>query len=154
MHRRHRVPGVGQVPRAELGGQLAEPGRQHGGVLGGKLPRHPDLGQVTVRVRQRHAGFPRPSQAAQGHLPRRGIIATGQPGIQLGEQVLPPGQQRRRVSQPHRLPGDPPALLIHDLADSGPPTVGDHEPGADSGAPTVGDHRARADSDPSTIGDR
>jgi hypothetical protein len=28
VHRRHRVPGVGQAPHAELGGQLAEPSRQ------------------------------------------------------------------------------------------------------------------------------
>jgi len=44
---------------AELGGQLAEPGRQHRRVLGRQLPGHRDFAQVTVGVLQRHAGLAR-----------------------------------------------------------------------------------------------
>ena len=83
--------------------------------------------------------FP-PPQATQGYRPRPETIATGQPGFQLGEQVLSPGQQRRRISKPHRLPGDSPALLIDELADSG--------------CSSVGDYGARPDGDPATVGDR
>ena len=50
MHRRHRVPSVGHVADAELGGQLAEPCHQHGRIFAGKLPGHPGLVQVAVRV--------------------------------------------------------------------------------------------------------
>ena len=103
MHRRHRVPGIGQAPGAELGGQLAEPGRQHGGVLGGKLPRHPDLGQVTVGILHRHAGLPGAPQPAQRDDPRPGAITGRQPGIQRRQQLLAPGQHRRPGGQPHRL---------------------------------------------------
>ena len=126
VHRRHRVPGIGQVPGAELGGQLAEPGRQHRGVLGGKLPRHPDLVQMTVGILHRHAGLPCSPQPIQGHRPRRGTITSRQPGIQLGEQ-RPPARPAAAAGAP-AAPASPypPAMLIHDLADSCPRTVGDH----------------------------
>ena len=60
MHRRHRVPDIGQAPGAELGGQLAEPDRQHCRILGRELPRHPDLGQVTVAYSTAALVFPAP----------------------------------------------------------------------------------------------
>ncbi len=123
MHRGHRVPRVEQVPGPELGGQLTEPGRQHRRVLGGELPGRLNFSQVTVRVLQRHAGLPRASQATQGHCPRLRTVTAGQPDVQLREQVLPPGQDRRRVCQPHRLARDSRPLLHH-LADSDPGTVG------------------------------
>ena len=123
VHRRHRIPDISDIPGPELGCQLTEPVSQHRRSLGGQLPGHPDLGQVTVRVRQRHAGLPGTSKPAQGHSPRHRTIATGQPGMQVSEQILAPGQQRRRVGQPHRLAGDPWALLHH-LTYRGPAAVG------------------------------
>jgi hypothetical protein len=54
VHRDHRVPALGG---AELGGQLAEPGRQHSRVLGAELPGHHHLAQLAVGVLQRHAGL-------------------------------------------------------------------------------------------------
>ena len=124
VHRRHRIPGISDIPGAELGCQLTEPVSQHRRILGGELPGHPDLGQVTVRVRQRHAGLPGTSKSAQGHRPRPRTIAAGQPGVQVREQILAPGQERRRAGQPHRLAGDPWALLHH-LAYRGPAAVGE-----------------------------
>ena len=125
VHRRHRVPGIGQAPGAELGGQLAEPGRQHRGVLGGKLPRHPDLGpgdgrhtppprwssrhppaRTTRRsaARDHHrppAGHPAPPAAPPARpAPAAGVPAApaGQPLPAAGEAaaVLPPPRPVRR----------------------------------------------------------
>jgi len=77
MHRRHGIPGISDIPGPELGCQLTEPVSQHRRILGGKLPGHPDFGQVPVRVRQRHAGLPGAPEAAQGHRPRPRPIAAG-----------------------------------------------------------------------------
>ena len=77
---------------------------------------------MTVRIPQRDGCLPRTAQPGQRHRPRPEPITARQPGIQLSEQVLAPGQQRRRLGQPHRLAGDPPALLHH-LADRDPATV-------------------------------
>ena len=104
VHRRHRIPRIHHLPGPELGRQLGEPRRQHRRILGRELPGHPDLGQVPVRVLHRHAGLARTAQPAQRHHPRPGIAAAGQPGIQLGQQLLPPGQEHRPRRQPHRLP--------------------------------------------------
>lgn len=65
-----------------------------------------------------------PVPPSQGHRPRPPTITARQPGIQLAEQVLAPGQQRRRLGQPNWLACDPPALL-HQLADRDPTTVRD-----------------------------
>ena len=97
VHRDHRVPAIGG---AQLGGQLAEPGRQHRRILGGQLPGHRDLAQLPVRVLHRHAGLARAAQPAQRHQPRPGIVTSGQPGLQLGQQRLPPGQEHRPRRQP------------------------------------------------------
>jgi hypothetical protein len=51
--------------------------------------------------------------------------------MQVRKQILAPGQERRRVGQPHRLAGDPCALLHH-LAYRGPAAVGE-----DSARPAV-----------------
>jgi len=100
VHRGHRVPAI---PGAELDGQLAEPGRHHAWVLGGELPGYPDLAQLAVGVLHRHAGLARAAQPAQGHHPRAGAFTSGQAGTQLGQQFLPPGQERRPRRQPqHR----------------------------------------------------
>jgi hypothetical protein len=58
MNRRHGVSRVEDIPGPELGCQLAKPGCQDRRVLSRKLPRHPKLSQVTVRVLQRHTGLP------------------------------------------------------------------------------------------------
>ena len=147
MHRCNRVPCVRIIPGAELGCQLGKPGRQHCRVLRRELPGHPNLSQVTARIFERHTGFPRPTQATQGHCPRPRTIAARQPGVQLGEQVLSAGQELWRVGQPHRLPGDPTALVIHHLTDSGSATVRDHGARADSGPP----RSATTDPDPALI---
>ena len=131
MHRRHRVPRIEGVSGPELGCQLAEPGRQHCRVLSGELPSRSDLSQVTVRIPQRDRCLPRTAKSSQGHRPRPGTITARQPGIQLREQVLAPGQQRRRLGQTDRLAGDPRAPL-HQLADRDPATVRD-----DGAKPTV-----------------
>ena len=102
MHCRHRVRAPDPAG-AELAGQVGEPGRQHRGVLGGELPGHPDLAQVPVRVLHRQAGLARTSQPGQGHHPRPGTLAAREPGIQVSEQLLPPGQECRPGQQPHRL---------------------------------------------------
>ena len=75
MHRHHRISDINDITGAELGRQLAEPVSQHRRILGGELPGYPDLGQVTVRIRQRHAGLPCSSKSAQGHRPRPWTIA-------------------------------------------------------------------------------
>jgi hypothetical protein len=95
MHGCHRIPCIGQAPLAELGGQLAEPGRQHRAVLSRELPRQPDLGQVAVGILDCHARLPHASQPAQHHDPPPRTVTGRQPGIQVGQQRLPPGQQRR-----------------------------------------------------------
>ena len=100
MHRRHRVSGVGRIPHPELGRQLGEPGRQHRRVLRSELPAHSDLGQLPMRVLQRHAGLPRAARAAQRHHPRPGAAVPGQQGIQLGQQLLSSGQEHRPRRQP------------------------------------------------------
>jgi hypothetical protein len=69
----------------ELGGQLAEPGRQHRRILGGQLPGHLHLAQSAVGVLQRHAGLARAAQPAQDHHSRPGIAVPAQPGIQRGQ---------------------------------------------------------------------
>jgi hypothetical protein len=66
------------------------------------LPGHPDLAQVTVGVFQRHAALARPAQPGQRHHPRPGAVLPGQPDIQLGQQLLPPGQEHRPRCQPQR----------------------------------------------------
>ena len=113
MHRRHRIPGISNIPGPELSCQLTEPISQYRRILGGKLPSNPDLGQVTVLIGQRHADLPGPSKSAQGHRPRPRTIATSEPGVQIRKQIIAPGQERRRASQPHRLARDPAALLNH-----------------------------------------
>ena len=81
MHGGHRVPALGGT---ELGGQFAEPGREHRQILGGQLPGHRGLGQVPVGILERHAGLARPAQTAQRHHPRPSLLIPGQPGIELG----------------------------------------------------------------------
>jgi uncharacterized protein DUF2637 len=96
----HRVPAIGG---AELGGQLAEAGRQHRRVLGTELPGHPNLAQLTMGVLQRHAGLARATQPMQRHHPWPLILAARQPGIQCRQQFLPARQERRPRCQPqHR----------------------------------------------------
>ena len=75
MRRSHRIPGVGQLPRTKLGRQLAEPGRQHRGILGGELPDHPGLGPVAMGILHGHAGLPGAAQPAQGDGSRPGASA-------------------------------------------------------------------------------
>ncbi len=57
---------------------------------------------MPVRVLQRHAGLAHPAQPAQRHHPRPGPVIPGQPGLQFGEQLLPPGQEHRPRRQPQR----------------------------------------------------
>ena len=89
MHRRHRVPGTGQVLGPELGCQLGEPGRHGRGILGRELPGHPHLSQVPVRILHRHAGLPGAPQPPQGYHLRPLITLARQLGVQIGEQPLP-----------------------------------------------------------------
>ena len=114
MHRRHRIPGVGQVPGSELGGQLAEPGRQHRRVLRGKLPRQSDLSQMAVCVLHCHAGLSR-ARPEQGHDPRSRIVIWRELSMQLGEQFLAAGQKLRPWCQPDRLARELLALVIQSV---------------------------------------
>ena len=123
MHGRHRVAGVEQLPGAELRRQPREIIGQHGRVLGGELPGQAGLGQVPVGVLHRHARLPCAPQAAQRHDPRPPVIAGRQPGAQRGEQLLPPGEQRRPGSQRHRQDRHVRAVIRH-RADRSPAVAG------------------------------
>ena len=72
MHRRHRVPA--RSPAPSWAASSPNPAASTAGSSAGELPGHPDLGQVTVRVLQRHAGLARarparttPPPAARRH---------------------------------------------------------------------------------------
>jgi hypothetical protein len=101
MHRGHRItPLQHPTGRAKQLSQPAELGHQHGRVLGRELPRQPHLRKVPVRILHRHRGLPRTAQPMQRHYPRPRPGC--QPGIQVGQQLLPPRQQRRPGRQRHR----------------------------------------------------
>jgi len=102
MHRRHRLPDLGQVPGAELSGQLTEPGPQHRLGVRGKLPRQSDLSQMAVCVLHCDTGLSRP-RPGQDDDPRSRIVIWRELSMQLGEQFLTAGQKLRPRCQPEWL---------------------------------------------------
>ena len=100
-----RAPTATGSPRSAAPSWAASspnPAASTAGSSAGELPAHPDLGQMPVRVLHRHAGLARAAQPAQRHHPRPGAVIPGQPGIQLRQQLLPPGQEHRPRRQPQR----------------------------------------------------
>ena len=104
MRRHHRIPRITPFPRAELGGQLSEPGRQHGLAIRCELPGCTHLIEVPVRILQRQASLARTTQPVQDHYLRPRPSAARQPSIQLGQELLTPGQEYWPRQQRHRLP--------------------------------------------------
>ena len=101
VHRRSRIPALQQIPGAQQDSQLAEPRRHRRRILGGQLPDQAQLGQVPVRVLDRHAGLARAAHPVQGHHPRaRPGTAAAQPDVQASQQGLAAGQERRPAVAP------------------------------------------------------
>ena len=93
----HRRP----VPGAQVRGQLGEPGRQPGRVLGRQLPHHPQPGRLPVRVLHRHAGLARTPQPAQHHHPRP---RPGAPAGHPARPAAPPGPPGTPAAAPAAPP--------------------------------------------------
>ena len=111
MHRGHRVPSL--LPRPQLGGQLAEPGRQHRRVLGGRTARPPrpppgDGARTPAPPRSspRRPARTAPPSAAPDHRPR----PAGRPVRRAG----PPGRPATAAAAPAAAPGPRPARTTAD----------------------------------------
>jgi hypothetical protein len=80
---------------------------------------------VPVRVLQRDAGLAHARQAAQDRYRRPGSVFTGQAVTQISQQAFPASQQIRSGEQRYQLTGNP-AMLVLDLADGQPATMGNY----------------------------
>ena len=68
MHRHHRISDINDITGAELGRQLAENRQPAPSDSRRRAAGYPDLGQVTVRIRQRHAGLPCSSKSRKATI--------------------------------------------------------------------------------------
>lgn len=90
---RDRVASVQHIPDTELCCKITKPRCQRGRLIRRKLPYDSEFGQMTVRVFECHTGLPAPTQPAERHDLRSRLAICFQPGMQVRQQILSPGQE-------------------------------------------------------------